>query len=111
MEAAVSFIKEMTINAEKGQETAGSGADMLPQLIARRGWETQLDLHSVFPNWREIVDPETAGHCRPLKIRRGVLWLEVENSAWLQQLQLPEAPSSGNHQRHSEKIQLCRISN
>ncbi len=61
-------------------------AQILPQLIRESGWETQLDLHSVFATWRRIVDPETAGHCRPLKIRRGVLWLEVENSAWLQQL-------------------------
>jgi len=61
-------------------------AQILPQLIRESGWETQLDLHSVFASWRRIVDSETAGHCRPLKIRRGVLWLEVENSAWLQQL-------------------------
>ena len=61
-------------------------ADILPSLVRQNGWEVQLDLHSVFGNWVELVDPETAGHCRPLKIRQGILWLEVENSAWLQQL-------------------------
>jgi predicted nucleic acid-binding Zn ribbon protein len=61
-------------------------AAILPSLVRQNGWEIQLDLHSVFGNWGTIVDPETAEHCRPLKIRRGVLWLEVENSAWLQQL-------------------------
>ncbi|MBB5347023.1 DUF721 domain-containing protein [Desulfoprunum benzoelyticum] len=61
-------------------------ADILPRLVRQNGWEIQLDLHSMFGNWSAIVDPETAEHCRPLKIRRGVLWLEVENSAWLQQL-------------------------
>lgn len=62
-------------------------ADMLPHLIRDRGWEVQLDLHSVFQNWQKIIDLETSEHCRPLKISRGVLWLEVDNSAWLQQLQ------------------------
>ncbi len=61
-------------------------ADMLPHLIRDRGWEVQLDLHSIFQDWQKIVDPETGEHCRPLKISRGVLWLEVDNSAWLQQL-------------------------
>jgi len=61
-------------------------ADILPGLVRQNGWEIQLDLHSVFGSWARIVEPETAEHCRPLKIRRGVLWLEVENSAWLQQL-------------------------
>lgn len=61
-------------------------AEMLPHLIRDQGWEVQLDLHSVFRDWQKIVDPETGQHCRPLKINRGVLWVEVDNSAWLQQI-------------------------
>lgn len=61
-------------------------AEILPHLIRESGWEMQLDLHSVFASWQKIADPEVADHCRPLKIRRGVLYIEVENSAWLQQL-------------------------
>jgi hypothetical protein len=63
-----------------------TAAEILPHLIRESGWEIQLDLHSVFADWRKIAAPEIADHCRPVKIRRGVLWLEVENSAWLQQL-------------------------
>ncbi len=61
-------------------------AEMLPHLVRDRGWEEQLDLHSVFQDWPRLVDRETGGHSRPLKISRGVLWIEVDNSAWLQQL-------------------------
>ncbi|MGB5232344.1 MAG: DUF721 domain-containing protein [Desulfoprunum sp.] len=61
-------------------------ADILPRLVRQHGWEIQLDLHSVFAIWASLVDPDTAVHCRPLRIKNGVLWLEVENSAWLQQL-------------------------
>ena len=61
--------------------------DLLPQLSRQRGWKEQLDMHSIFLRWEELLDSETVKHCRPLKIVRQVLWVEVENSAWLQQYQ------------------------
>jgi hypothetical protein len=61
-------------------------ADILPGLVQQNGWEMQLDLHSIFDTWEKVVDSEAANHCRPLKITRGTLWLEADNSAWLQQL-------------------------
>ncbi len=61
-------------------------ADILPGLVQQNGWEMQLDLHSIFGSWEKVVDRETSQHCRPLKISRGTLWLEADNSAWLQQL-------------------------
>lgn len=60
---------------------------LLPQITRQRGWEEQLDLHSIFVNWQDLVDEDMAAHCRPLKIVKRVLWLEAENSAWLQQFQ------------------------
>ncbi len=60
---------------------------VLPDLMHDKGWEKQLDLHSIFPRWQELVGEEVSLHAQPLKIERDVLWLEVENSSWLQQLQ------------------------
>jgi hypothetical protein len=60
---------------------------LLPGLVQDKGWEKQLDLHSIFPRWREIVGEEMNENAQPLKIERGVLWLEVTNSSWLQQYQ------------------------
>ncbi len=62
-------------------------AGVLPTLMRERGWEKQLDLHSIFPRWQELVGKEVSDHAQPLKIVRGTLWLEVENSSWLQHLQ------------------------
>ncbi len=56
-------------------------------LIRDKDWETKFDQHRVFLSWSELVDPETRAHARPLKIVNDVLWVEVDNSAWLQQLQ------------------------
>lgn len=60
---------------------------ILPHLSRDLGWEKQLDLHSIFISWDGLVEEEVRAHCRPLKIEREVLWLEVENSSWMQQLQ------------------------
>ncbi len=62
-------------------------SQVLPNLLHEKGWEKQLDLHSIFPAWEELVGEEMSENARPLKIERGVLWLEVTNSSWLQQFQ------------------------
>lgn len=65
--------------------------NLLPQLSQQRGWQEQLELHSVFLAWENLLDREVTAHCKPLKIVKKVLWAEVENSAWLQQFQYQSA--------------------
>lgn len=60
---------------------------LLPVLVRDNGWDKQLDLYSIFDKWSEIIGEDVSQYAKPLKIDRGVLWLEVENSSWLQQLQ------------------------
>ncbi len=69
------------------QKTEISIAKLLPALVRDRGWDKQLDLYSIFDKWNEIIEDDVSLYAKPLKIDRGVLWLEVENSSWLQQLQ------------------------
>lgn len=71
----------------KKKDSSVNVADLLPSLVRHKGWEKQLDLHSIFPRWQSLVNEDFAKHAVPLKIVREVLWLEVENSSWLQQLQ------------------------
>lgn len=70
-----------------GKDTRKKMAAILPGVLQERGWQAQLELHSIFLDWRKVVDDETAAHAQPLKIVKGTLWVEAENSAWLQQLQ------------------------
>lgn len=71
----------------KKRDNQKSVAGILPDIMQDKGWAKQLDLHSFFPIWRDLVHEDLANYAKPLKIERGVLWLEVENSAWLQQFQ------------------------
>jgi predicted nucleic acid-binding Zn ribbon protein len=55
-------------------------------IIRDRQWDYKFDQHRIFPRWQSLVDPDTAAHSRPLKVVKDVLVLEVDNSAWMQQL-------------------------
>jgi predicted nucleic acid-binding Zn ribbon protein len=72
-------------NSDKNQ-LQGLG-HLLPQLSRKKGWQAQLDLYSIFRRWDALLESEITDHCQPLKIVRKELWIEVENSAWLQQFQ------------------------
>lgn len=76
---------------KKKKNTLQGLQNLLPQLSQQRGWQEQLELHSVFLNWEDLLDSETTAHCKPLKIVKKVLWVEAENSAWLQQFQYQSA--------------------
>ncbi|MFV0438583.1 MAG: DUF721 domain-containing protein [Desulfopila sp.] len=66
---------------------AGPLGALLPAILEDRGWQDQIELHAIFLHWSSVVDVSVSDHAEPLKIVRGTLWLTVENSSWLQQLQ------------------------
>ncbi len=71
----------------KRQEDRRSVDAVVTDIIRANGWEAQLEMYSLFSRWVELVSREAADHARPVRIDRGCLWLEVENSAWMTQLQ------------------------
>jgi len=60
---------------------------IMTHLSKNKGWEYKLMQCALFDNWQKIVPDEIHNHAVPLKITNNVLWLEVENSIWIQQLQ------------------------
>ncbi|MBM9605173.1 DUF721 domain-containing protein [Desulfopila inferna] len=60
---------------------------VLPEVVRHQGWAAKLEMHSFFPIWEKVVGENVACCSRPLKIVKDVLWLEVESSTWMQQLQ------------------------
>ncbi len=73
--------------AKKKSDHQNTVSAVLPWLSRNMGWEKQLDQHSIFVKWQDIVDEDFREHAQPQKIEREVLWLLVENSSWLQQFQ------------------------
>lgn len=56
-------------------------------IIRDNEWEWKYDQYRVFAKWKELVGGDIAEHARPQKVVKDVLWLEVDNSAWMQQMQ------------------------
>ena len=83
---------------DDGHKGPQSVSTLLSRITNEQGWRQQLDTHSLFLHWDKLVDKTISVHARPLKIVGNVLWLEVANSAWMQQLQF-------------QKIQLLEIVN
>ncbi len=62
-------------------------AAVLPSIISHKGWKVKLDMYSFFAEWDQTVADHVAECSRPLRIKKDTLWVEVENSSWMQQLQ------------------------
>ncbi|MFH2124861.1 MAG: DUF721 domain-containing protein [Pseudomonadota bacterium] len=73
--------------SKKGHNDPQDITSLLSGITREQGWRKQLDLHSLFLHWDKLVDTSTSTHARPLKIVGNILWLEITNSAWMQQLQ------------------------
>jgi|GEM_PF-124457 len=62
--------------------------NLLGSLSLDRKWSERLGLHALFLFWGEVVGEEIAARARPTIIRGTVLWVEVSDPVWLQQLHL-----------------------
>ena len=61
---------------------------LLKDLFRKKQWEDKLGLHSVFDTWPELVGDGIASRSWPHLIRGTVLWVNVSDSVWMQQLHL-----------------------
>ncbi len=61
---------------------------VLSGFFSRREWHRRLALHQVFLFWDKAVGQEIAKRANPSVIRGDVLWVNVTDSVWMQQLHL-----------------------
>ncbi|MGL1932809.1 MAG: DUF721 domain-containing protein [Desulfotalea sp.] len=69
------------------EKTAHDIASVLPKIIKKKGWQVELERYDIFKKWTDFVGEDVAEVTKPLKVDRNILFVEVENSAWMQQLQ------------------------
>jgi predicted nucleic acid-binding Zn ribbon protein len=63
-------------------------AKALHEALKQQGIERQILEQEIVIRWEEIVGIAIARQARPGRIRNGVLWIEVEDAAWRQELSL-----------------------
>lgn len=69
--------------AEKASARVG---EILPRVLALMGLEDKFEEAKLLQGWAEVVGPVIAKQSRPRMLRDGILFIEVENSAWMQEL-------------------------
>jgi hypothetical protein len=62
--------------------------NLLKDLFRKKQWEVKLELYSVFETWPQLVGDVIAARTCPHLIRGTVLWVNVSDSVWMQQLHL-----------------------
>lgn len=63
-----------------------SVGDVLDDLISSRRWGDRLRGASVFDRWSEVVGEDLAQHCRPVRLKGGVLTVAASSPTWATQL-------------------------
>jgi predicted nucleic acid-binding Zn ribbon protein len=61
---------------------------LLSDLFESRKWKQNLIRHQIFEFWNEAVGKDISAHAQPKVIRGDVLWVDVTDSVWMQQLHL-----------------------
>ncbi len=61
---------------------------LLQQLLGQPGLGAQLNRHQAWLIWDQLVGEQIAEHARPLRLRKGVLEVQVDHPVWMQQLQM-----------------------
>ena len=84
---------------------------LLGAVFEQKKWRAKLELHRVFAFWEEAVGQEIAAVARPALIRGHVLWVQVADSVWMQQLHLQKILllEKINRQLHGETISDIRF--
>jgi len=69
----------------KKAEKVGS---LLKQILGQPGIGEQITRHQAWLVWDQLVGEQIAARARPLKLRKGVLEVQVDHPVWMQQLQM-----------------------
>lgn len=64
---------------------------ILAQFFRTRSLDKKLQRYRAFELWNTAVGPRIARHTRPKRFHDHTLWVSVDNSVWMQQLQFLEA--------------------
>ncbi len=61
---------------------------LIKDILGKPGLGEQLSRHQAWLIWDQIVGEQIATRARPLKLRKGVLEVQVDHPVWMQQLHM-----------------------
>jgi hypothetical protein len=73
--------------------------ETLGAFVRRRGWDDRLRGAAVWTRWEDIVGPDLATRCEPVRVAGGTLVIRAENQVWATQLRYLTAQLMNNAER------------
>lgn len=67
---------------------AARAGDLVDKMLKGFGLDERVQQYRALIIWEEVVGPQIAARTRPVRIREGVLEVNVDQPTWMQQLQL-----------------------
>ncbi|MGK2943569.1 MAG: DUF721 domain-containing protein [Desulfuromonadales bacterium] len=67
---------------------AARAGELVDKMLKGLGLDERLHQYRALIIWEEVVGPQIAARTRPIRIREGVLEVNVDQPTWMQQLQL-----------------------
>lgn len=59
----------------------------LQSVFGGKNWHTLWQVYKLVKHWQEVVGENVARNSMPAYIQKNILWIYVDNSIWMQQLQ------------------------
>ena len=85
--------------------------DTLSTVLRRRGWAERLRGSTAWSRWDEIVGPDLAARCEPVRLAGGSLVIRAESQVWATQLRylLPQLRANAGEILGAGTIRDVRI--
>jgi len=78
----------MKRNERAPMKRAERVSSLLKQILGQPGFGEQITRHQAWLVWDQLVGEQIAARARPLRLRKGVLEVQVDHPVWMQQLQM-----------------------
>jgi hypothetical protein len=73
--------------------------ETLGAFVRRRGWDERLRGATAWSRWEDIVGPDLADRCEPVRVAGGTLLVRAENQVWATQLRYLTSQLVSNAER------------
>jgi hypothetical protein len=87
--------------------------ELLKEFLRRQGVSGNEPSASLFGGWARFVQPPLLDHSRPVDLKNGVLWVEVDHPGWMQLLHLQQARILRQVRQQYPQLQVrglsCRV--
>lgn len=83
--------------------------DILPKILKSAGLDQKIRESEILTLWPEIVGKEVAERTRAVKIDNGVLYVNVDHGAWMQELHFMEKDILRKLRARAPGVELRRI--